>query len=125
MLHKIKMFSTVILLLLGLILAIGYPDGGVKNEKKFLSKKKVVISTLSKAGNAKNFFVEGKKVETKTVTKNLSDNSTNHIIKNKTTRIISKVKQKTKRVMPKPVKKKIKLVTPPPPPKEEEEDEGC
>jgi len=134
MLHKIKLFGGAVLLLLGLGLAIGYPNGGVKNSIKYATTNKNNIPSLNKKGNEKNFLskkkiihkVLGKTVHeinhTKTTIKEVVKSHTVDVVKTKTSNVV--VKQKPKTIVHKPIKKKIKLVTPPPPP-EEEEDEGC
>ncbi len=134
MLHKIKIFGGVVLLLLGLGLAIGYPDGGIKSVAKYdAPTNKNDIPTLNKKGNTKNFLSK-KEIVNKPVEKIVSKvNHTKSVVKkvvsSYTTKSANvKVKEQTQKikvVTPKPVKKKIKLVAPPPPPEEEEEDEGC
>ncbi len=133
MLHKIKLIATVLLVLLGFLLAVGYPDGGVKNVKYSHLKNKIKIPNLTKEGNAKNFINKFSKVKTTShkiirhqITNKKSDITTN-IIKNKKKKVISvkaDTKPKINLIKPK-IKKEINLVKPPAPPKEEDEDEGC
>ncbi len=131
MLHKIEILGATFLILLGFILAIGYPDGGVKNKGNVISNKIVTIPTLTKEGNAKNFRVNNRKknilpktIQHETVSKKIV--TTPKVVHNNKSKIIKTLKHKVKKVIkpPVPVKKKIKLA-PPPPAAEEEEDEGC
>ncbi len=130
MLHKIEILGAALLILLGFILAIGYPNGGVKNEGNAISNKIVTIPTLTKEGNAKNFRVNTanhKKILPKIVQHNTTSQkvvTTKETVHNLESKVIKTVKHKVKKIIKPPVKKKIKLA-PPPPPKEEEDDEGC
>ncbi|MEE9429444.1 MAG: hypothetical protein V3V16_00280 [Melioribacteraceae bacterium] len=133
MLRKLKILGAGILLVLGFVLAIGYPDGGVKSVVEYTPANKNDIPTLNKKGNAKNFLSK-KEIINEPVEKITSKvNHTKSVVRKvvnshtvKSANIKPKAQtQKVKVVTPKPVKKKIKLVAPPPPPEEEEEDEGC
>lgn len=130
MFNKINLVGAVILILLGLLLAIGYPKDGVKNNTQTVNNdKESYIPNLTREGNAKNFGVninDGSKINNTLETKDIIHKSTSsaHKVEQTSHKVIQKVKKPVKKITHKPIKRKIKLATPPPP-KEEEDDEGC
>ena len=130
MFNKINLVGAVVLILLGLLLAIGYPKDGVQNNTQtFNDDKENYIPILTREGNAKNFGMninDGSNIKNTVETKNINHESTSgvHKVGQTTHKTIQKIKKPVKKIIHKPIKRKIKLATPPPP-KEEEDDEGC
>ncbi len=130
MLNKINLVGAVVLLLLGLLLAIGYPKDGVKSNAQTLNQKEENYTPiLTREGNAKNFGTntdnssDNSNVEVKSIIHETTSGV--HKVKSKIThKAVVKTKRPIRKIIQKPVKKKVTL-TPPPPPKEEEDDEGC
>ena len=133
MFNKINLVGAVVLLLLGILLAIGYPRDGVKsNIQQTLNQKEGNYTpVLTREGNAKNFEpnIENSSDNNAEVKSSVHKTTSGiHKVKPKTAhKAVVKTKQPTKKIIQKPIKKKVTLTPPPPPKKEEEEedDEGC
>ena len=129
MFNKINLVGAVVLLLLGFLLAIGYPKDGVKSNIQTLQNEENYTPVLTREGNAKNFGanIENSSDNSNVEVKSIVHETTSeiHKVEPKTThKAVVKTKRQIKKIIPKPIKKKVTL-TPPPPPKEEEDDEDC